>query len=80
MTAKESLASIEEEYRTKMEARKAELKKETVIAEAEILNADPDNINERLKNDHPISDSMLASHDTGPHIKEYWLIKHIIAR
>ncbi|CAE1265837.1 unnamed protein product [Acanthosepion pharaonis] len=80
VTAKESLASIEEEYRTKMEARKAELKKETVIAEAEILNADPDNINERLKNDHPISDSMLASHDTGPHIKEYWLIKHIIAR
>lgn len=63
-----------------MEAKKAELKKETVMAEPEILKADPDNINERLKNDHPRSDSTLASDDLGPHIREYWLIKHIIPR
>lgn len=68
---KVSLTSIEEEYGTKIEVRKTELKREMVKAEAEVLKAVSNNLNERLSYDHPRFDSMPASHDPSPQLREY---------
>lgn len=68
---KVSLTSIKEEYRTKIEVRKTELKREMVMAEAKVLKAASNNLNEMLSYDHPRFDSMPASHDPSPQMREY---------
>lgn len=67
---------------TKMEARKAELKKQTAMdmAKAEISKAASDDLNEGLSYNHLRFDSIPASHDPGPWIENTWLIKHISPR